>query len=230
MPTVVPARGGLEYGARLVLLFVLSLSFVVILADQDLPRRDAEELIADLRAGRVTTVVYDRDWPAYGTLTWSRGPLSWTQAAHRQPDDVWDHRTGELVRPALERRQGAFLARVRAAADPSVEIVRGGPSWFRVGSPAYARWWPPFAPFAVAAEVLVWMMMLTRRDHRFAGRRAWFWILLAGGSPLYALLEPYPLWRRPYEALPAPARLGGPAAFALAVTAMLALTMLGTPA
>lgn len=234
MRTTVPAPGdGIPYGVRMVLLAVLALSGVIVLVNQDPPHRDAEELIADLRAGRVTKVVYDRDWPAYGDLIWSGGPFSWSQARFDEPGDVWDHRTAELVPAALERRQGAFLARVRAVAAPSVEIVLSegsggsGPGGL-VGSPAYARWWEPFAPVAMAAEVLAWLLMLTRREHRYAGRWAWFWMFLAGGSPVYVLLEPRPLWRGPYGMQAARARLDGTRGFVLAVTVMFGTAMLKT--
>ncbi|GGS74381.1 hypothetical protein GCM10010156_36660 [Planobispora rosea] len=228
LQTVVPVRSGIPYGARLALLFVLALSTVVVHLNQAPPLRDAEELIADLRAGGVTKVVYDRSWPAYGTLTWSHGPLSWSQARFDQPGDVWDPETTRLIPQALERRQEAFLARVRAAADPSVEIVRiggsaRGPMGLTAGSPAYGRWWAPFAPLAMAAEVLAWLLMLTRRDHRYASRPAWCWMFLVGGSFLYVLLEPYPLWRGRYEPLPCEPLPAGPGidgtkGFVLAVT------------
>lgn len=162
MRVVVPARGDIPYGVRLALLFVLALSTVVVHLNQAPPLRPASELISDLRAGGVTKVVYDRNWPAYGTLTWSHGPLSWSQARFDQPDDVWDPETTRLVPEALERSQGAFLAQVRAAADPGVEIVRTEGFGGLVGSSAYGRWWEPFGPVAVAAEVLAWLFMLTR--------------------------------------------------------------------
>ncbi|MEV7010118.1 hypothetical protein [Streptosporangium sp. NPDC051022] len=231
--TVVPAWRGIPYGARLALLFVLALSTVVVHLNQDPALRGAEELISDLRAGTVTEVVYDRDWPAYGTLTWANGPLSWNEAYFDPPDDVWDPVTTRLVRPALERRQEAFLARVREAADPSVRIDRsGGPQRFGMagmlmGSPAYARWWEPFAPVAVTAELLAWLLMLTRRDNHYASRWAWLWMFLVGGSLLYVLLEPYPLWRGPYEVSPSRARLDGTQGFALAVAIFFGLGMVG---
>ncbi|MGW4425331.1 hypothetical protein [Streptosporangium sp. NPDC004631] len=223
--TVVPVWRGVPYGARLTLLFILALSTVVVHLNRDPALRDAEELLGDLRAGGVTKVVYDRNWPAYGTLTWSAGPLSWSQARFDQPGDVWDPRTTRLVPEALERRQEAFLVRVWAAADPAVEIVRSDGLGLSLGSPAYARWWEPFAPFAVAAEVLAWLLMLTRRDHRYATRWAWFWMFLVGGSWLYVLLEPYPLWRGPYEVLPVRVRLDGTRGFALAVALLFGLGM-----
>ncbi|GIH98128.1 hypothetical protein [Planobispora takensis] len=230
MQAVVPVRGAVPYGARVALLFVLALSTVIVHLNQNPALRDAEELIGDLRAGVVTKVVYDGSWPAYGSMTWSRGPLSWSQARFDQPGDVWDPVTTRLIPEALERRQEAFMARVRAAAGPSVEIVRtDGGRGFRglpvfTGSPAYGRWWQPFAPVAVAAEVLAWLLMLTRRDHRYASRPAWMWMFLTGGSFLYVLLEPYPLWRgRPYEVLPPRARIDGTGGFLLAVAVMLGL-------
>ncbi len=231
--TVVPVGKGIPYGARLALLFILALSTVVVHLNQDPALRGAEELISDLRAGTVTEVVYDRDWPAYGTLTWANGPLSWNEAYFDPPDDVWDPQTTRLVPWELQRTQGAFLARVRAAADPSVEIRRAtGPQRFGMagllmGSPAYARWWEPFAPVAVAAELLAWLLMLTRRDHRYASRWAWLWMFLVGGSLLYVLLEPYPLWRGPYEVLPARSRLDGTQGFALAVAIFFGLGVVG---
>ncbi|MBB5966774.1 hypothetical protein [Planomonospora venezuelensis] len=227
LAAVVPVRGGIPYGVRLALLFVLALSTVVVHLNQAPPLRDAEELIGDLRAGGVTKVVYDASWPAYGTLTWSHGPLSWSQARFDQPGDVWDPESTRLVPEALERRQEAFLARVRAAAGPEVEIVRAGggrgPMGMSAVSPAYGRWWEPFAPVAVAAELLAWLLMLTRRDHRHAGRPAWFWLFLTGGSFLYVLLEPYPLRRGPYEPLPVRHRLDGTSGFVIAATVAFAL-------
>jgi hypothetical protein len=225
MRTVISARKDIPYGVRLVLLFILGISTVVVHLNQNPPLRGAEELISDLRAGNVTKIVYDRNWPAYGNLTWSHGPLSWRQARFDQPDDVWDPQTSRLVPEALERRQEAFLARVRAAADPSVEIVRTEGSRGLVGSPAYARWWEPFGPVAVAAEVLAWLLMLTRSNPRYASRWAWFWIFLTGGSLIYVLLEPYPLWRGPYEVLPARAKLDGTRGFAIAVALLFGLAM-----
>ncbi|WP_271215439.1 hypothetical protein [Streptosporangium carneum] len=226
-----PAWKGVPYGARLVLLFVLALSTVVVHLNQDPTLRGAEELVSDLRAGTVTEIVYDRDWPAYGTLTWANGPLSWNEAYFDPPDDVWDPVTTRLVRPVLERRQAEFLDRVRAAADPSVEITRSGGfqrfglAGMLMGSPAYARWWEPFAPLAVAAELLAWLLMLTRGDNRLASRWAWLWMFLVGGSLLYVLLEPYPLWRGPQEALPTRPRLDGTQGFALAVAIFFGLGM-----
>ncbi|GAA2844361.1 hypothetical protein GCM10010517_00500 [Streptosporangium fragile] len=228
MRVVVPERADIPYGVRLVLLFVLALSTVVVHFNQNPTLRPAEDLIADLRAGGVTEVVYDRNWPAYGTLTWSHGPLSWSQARFDQPDDVWDPETTRLVPEALERRQEAFMARVRAAADPSVEIVRTEGFRGAVGSPAYARWWEPFAPVAMAAEVLAWLLMLTRPNPRYGTRWAWFWMFLTGGSLVYVLLEPHPLWRGPYEVLPAPARLDGTRGFTIAVAVLFGMAMVNT--
>ncbi|MBB4917115.1 hypothetical protein [Streptosporangium saharense] len=225
-------RHGIPYGARVVLLFVLALSTVVVHLNQDPRLRSAEELVSDLRAGVVTEVVYDRDWPAYGTLTWANGSLSWNEAYYDPPDDVWDPVTTRLVPSEQERVQTAFLARVREAADPSVEIrLSRGPQRFGLaglfmGSPAYARWWEPFAPVAVAAELVAWLLMLTRRNNRYAGRWAWTWMFLVGGSLLYVLLEPYPLWRGPHEALPARPRLNGTQGFALAVMIFFGLGMI----
>ncbi|MGC5010029.1 hypothetical protein ACLQ2R_04635 [Streptosporangium sp. DT93] len=230
MRVVVPARQETPFGVRLVLLFVLALSTVVVHLNQAPALRPAGELIPDLRAGGVSRVVYDRDWPAYGTLTWSHGPLSWTQARFDQPDDVWDPRTTRLDREALRRRQEAFLAQVRAAADPSVEIVRT--EGFRgagalIGSPAYERWWKPFAPVAVTAEALAWLLMLAGPGPRYASRWAWFWMFLIGGSLLYVLLEPRPLWRGPHEVLPAPERIDGTRGFAIAVAILFGTAMAG---
>ncbi|GHH65876.1 hypothetical protein GCM10017673_10680 [Streptosporangium violaceochromogenes] len=225
--TVVATVPDIPYGVRWALLFVLALSTVVVLLNRDPALRDAEEIFADLRAGEVTKVVYDRSWPAYGTLTWAAGPLSWSQARFDQPDDVWDPRTTGLVPEALERRQEAFLARVRAAAGPSVEIVRSEGLARVPGSAAYTRWWAPFAPVAVAAEVLAWLLMLTRRDHRYAGRWAWLWMFLVGGSLAYVLLEPYPLWRGPYEVPAARVRLDGTRGFALATVVLFGLGVVG---
>ncbi|MER5645015.1 hypothetical protein [Streptosporangium sp. NPDC002524] len=222
---MVPARDDIPYAVRVALLFVLALSTVIVHINQAPPLRPAVELVADLRAGEVTKVVYDRNWPAYGTLTWSHGPLSWSQARFDQPDDVWDPRTTRLVPEALERRQEAFLAQVRAAADPSVEIVRSDGLGALAGSPAYGRWWEPFGPVAVAAEILAWLLMLTRPNPRYASRWAWFWMFLTGGSLLYVLLEPRPLWRDPYEALPAPAKLDGTRGFAIAVALLFGMAM-----
>lgn len=225
MRVAIPARDDIPYAVRVALLFVLALSTVVVHINQAPPLRPAAELVADLRAGEVTKVVYDRNWPAYGTLTWSHGPLSWSQARFDQPDDVWDPRTTRLVPEALERRQEAFLAQVRAAADPSVEIVRTEGFGALAGSPAYARWWEPFGPVAVAAEILAWLLMLARPNPRYASRWAWFWMFLTGGSLLYVLLEPRPLWRDPHEALPAPARLDGTRGFAIAVALLFGMAM-----
>ncbi|WP_344922808.1 hypothetical protein [Streptosporangium oxazolinicum] len=222
---MIPARDDIPYAVRVALLFVLALSTVIVHINQAPPLRPAGELVADLRAGGVTKVVYDRNWPAYGTLTWSHGPLSWSQARFDQPDDVWDPRTTRLVPEALERRQAAFLAQVRAAADPSVEIVRTDGVGALTGSPAYGRWWEPFGPVAVAAEILAWLLMLARPNPRYASRWAWFWMFLTGGSLFYVLLEPRPLWRDPYEALPAPVRLDGTRGFAIAVALLFGLAM-----
>ncbi|MGW0586519.1 hypothetical protein [Streptosporangium sp. NPDC002607] len=228
MRVVVPARGDIPHVVRLALLFVLAISTVVVHLNQAPPLRPASELISDLRDGGVTKVVYDRNWPAYGTLTWSHGPLSWSQARFDQPDDVWDPETTRLVPEALERRQGAFLAQVRAVADPGVEIVRTEGFGGLMGSPAYGRWWEPFGPVAVAAEVLAWLLMLTRPNPRYASRWAWFWMFLTGGSLLYVLLEPHPLWRGPYEVLPAPARIDGTRGFAIAVALLFGMAMVNT--
>ncbi|MEV4526229.1 hypothetical protein [Streptosporangium sp. NPDC049304] len=225
MRVVIPARDDIPYAARVALLFVLALSTVIVHINQAPPLRPAVELLADLRAGEVTKIVYDRNWPAYGTLTWSHGPLSWSQARFDQPDDVWDPQTTRLVPEALERRQEAFMAQVRAVADPSVEIVRTDGFRVPAGSPAYGRWWEPFAPVAVAAEILAWLLMLARPNPRYASRWAWFWMFLTGGSLLYVLLEPRPLWRAPYEALPASARIDGTRGFVIAVALLFGLSM-----
>ncbi|MEV7908302.1 hypothetical protein, partial [Streptomyces anulatus] len=79
----------------------------------------------------------------------------------------------------------------------------------------------------VAAELLAWLLMLTRGENRYASRWAWLWMFLVGGSLLYVLLEPYPLWRGPYEVLPARARLDGTQGFALAVAIFFGLGMVG---
>ncbi|MFF4415902.1 hypothetical protein ACFYY8_25515 [Streptosporangium sp. NPDC001559] len=223
---------GIPYGARIALLFVLALSTTVVHLNQDPRLRDAEELISDLRAGTVTKVVYDRDWPAYGTLTWANDPLSWNEAYFDPPDDVWDPVTTRLVPGELRRVQTAFLARIGEAAGPSVEVGQArGPQRFGLagmfmGSPAYARWWEPFAPVAVAAEVIAWLLMLTRRDNRYAGRWAWTWMFLVGGSWLYVLLEPYPLWRGSYEVPSERVRLNGTQGFALAVAVFFGIGMI----
>ncbi|SDQ62237.1 hypothetical protein [Thermostaphylospora chromogena] len=196
----------LAHGARLVLFAVLCIATLAIHLNGEPTPRPIDDLYRELRSGEVSRVVVDRFWPASGQLTWSNGPLSWSRVTGVPKGEVYDPVTSRLDPRRLEPLRASYVRRLEEAARAGggrVEIKTGSGGF--AGPWAYAeleRLWPPLAPLGVAAGVMALWLMLAAPRRRFATRWGWFWIFLGGGVVAYALLEPYPLWRRPDDPLP----------------------------
>lgn len=180
---------------RVVLLVALAAGAVSAAGSLRVSHRQEADLAADLAAGKVSYAEYDS---ATHQVRWVDGWWSWRQA-------VVDNREGQ---PAADSGPGA------TDADESwlYERVAGSPRSVSMqirndaGTPP-GRWldritWGPLRWAATLAGWLTLLLMLSRRDHRYANRWAWFWLFVIGQAPgllLYPLLEPWPLWRRPWR-------------------------------
>ncbi len=170
---------------RVVLLLVLLAGVTAVLASLHPAPREQSDLTADLAAGRVTYLEYER---IDNAVRWSDGTWRWrvatlvrvdSPAAGTPPDD-----------PMLD-----WLQRQAAASSHPVPV--------RVRDGSGSRWWPdevvwePLQAATVTAWVLTFLLMLSRSTHRYANRWAWFWLFLIGqvGVLLYLILEPQPIWR-----------------------------------
>lgn len=167
---------------RALALAVLVVAGVAGLLTADPPSGDLQSFLHDLHAGKVTRIQYS---PGTDTvLRWSTGPLRWWRLDSTSVDSAPE---GEVDLPATIDR----------------EIAASGhrPSTSNRGSGGLWTSNLPWAPLTTAAS-LVWfgafVLMLSRGEHRYANRWAWFWMFTIGavGSLLYLLAEPAPLWAR----------------------------------
>lgn len=206
---------------RIVLLVLLSLGTFAVNVNGDPTPRTLDDLYADLRAGRVSTIVMDRAWPGYGELTWSEGPLSWYRAFGYIKPEVWDPVTTRLDEERLESVRREYLDKIDAAARIGGRPVTVTDRLGAMGSLwAYVelqRLWGPLAPLGPVALAIAFLLMLGLPQRRYATRWGWFWLFLRGGAVAYVLLEPYPIWRRPHEVLPERRPLDGWQALILAI-------------
>ncbi|GLW11187.1 hypothetical protein Misp01_63150 [Microtetraspora sp. NBRC 13810] len=218
----------LLHATRWVLLAVLTFAVFAVTVNGEPAPRPVRDLYAGLRAGTVTQVVADRSWPGYGQLLWSEGPTRWSRAIGVPKGEVWDPVTTRLDEARLAPVRASHLAAIAAAGREGGRVVPvtdppGGPGLW-----AYAelqRVWAPLAPLGAAAGALTLLLMLGLPERRYATRWAWLWIFLRGGIVFYVLLEPYPLWRRPYDVLTPRGPLNAAQGLLVAIVATFLLVM-----
>jgi hypothetical protein len=190
-------------GFRVVLLLVLAAGAATAMASVRPAERPEADLTADLAAGQVTYLDYER---SDHRVRWMTGWWRWRTTALASWID-----NGEMP-SAGDAQSDAALAWLHRQIDASGHPV---PVRLRVGPEP--SWWPmkvvwePLQSATVAAWVGTFLIMLGRADHRYANRWAWFWLFTVGqvGVLLYLMMEPRPIWR-PRSWLPrtdrAPAR------------------------
>jgi hypothetical protein len=173
---------------RVLLLLVLVAGAATIMASLRPAERQESDLTADLAAGRVTYLEYDR----------SDRRVRWT--------DGWQWRVATLVSGS---DNGQRSPDVEAQTDPALEWLyqqvdaSGHPVPVRLGADRQPRWWPfrvvwePLQAATVVAWVGTFLIMLSSSRHRYANRWAWLWLFTIGqaGALLYLILEPQPIWR-----------------------------------
>jgi hypothetical protein len=195
--------GGASFWADRLLRTVLLLIFIgaagSVLLIGHAPVRDQAYFLQELDAGRVTTVAYDN----VGWVRWAEGDWTWYRT-------VLDPGSPEISGPDA---YGATTDRVRrfvqerVPPESSLELREVG-----TDPKGWLDWiaWGPLIG-ATGLAVLTTVVLAVLRPRRFAS--GWFWLIMLFGSvvgaPLYALLEPGPLWRREGWA-PDRRRLGWP--------------------
>ncbi|WP_238009875.1 hypothetical protein KZZ52_14910 [Dactylosporangium sp. AC04546] len=171
-------------GVRLVVLLVLLAGggSVVLAAFPD--ERSEQDLVADLDAGRVTHLEYQRD---SGVVNWSVDGWRWRQARLAPHPPTINMSAAD---PNLQWLQ----QRIEASGDDVTLNVRvaGQREWW----PSRVMW-SPLQGLTVLAWAGTFVLMLATPRHRYGNRWAWFWLFTIGqvGAPLYLLLETRPLWR-----------------------------------
>ncbi|MFC7550838.1 hypothetical protein [Plantactinospora sp. GCM10030261] len=189
---------------RMCLLLVLSAGAVAVVTSVRPAERPESDLIADLAAGRVTHLDYQR---GSHTVRWANGWWRWratTMVSWRESVDLRSTRDPQSD-AALE-----WLDR---------QVVESGhPVQTRIRADHEPRWWPaevvwePLRAATVAAWFGTFLVMLGGARHRYANRWAWFWLFTVGqaGALLYLILEPQPVWRpRSWQARTDRALVGG---------------------
>jgi hypothetical protein len=172
-------------GFRLLLLLVLAAAVATIAGSVRPAERSRADLIADLAAGRVSYLDYER---IDHRVRWVTGWGRWrTTTLVSWPDNG-----------AVDGQGDAALEWLYRQIDASGHPV---PVTWRVGNEP--TWWPvkvvwePLRTATVAACLGTFLIMLGRTRHRYANRWAWFWLFTVGqaGVLLYLILEPRPMWR-----------------------------------
>lgn len=169
---------------RVLLFAVLVVGVATVVASLRPSERPESDLTADLAAGRVTYLDYER----------SDRRVRWA-------DGSWRWRATTLVSgtpSAIDAQSDPALAWLQQQIEAS-----GHPVPVRSHADPEPRWWPlrvvwePLEAATVAVWVGTFLIMLGRRHHRYANRWAWFWLLTVGqaGVLLYLILEPQPIWR-----------------------------------
>jgi hypothetical protein len=189
-----PARGwrpGDWWSAafRVLLLLVLVVGAVTAMASVRPSERPESDLTADLAAGRVTYLDYERsDHRVRWVNGWWRSSattlVSWRENGERPS--------------AVDPQSDAALEWLDRQIDASGHLV---PT--RIRADHEPRWWPaevvwePLQAATVAAWFGTFLIMLGSARHRYANRWAWFWLFTVGqaGALLYLMVEPQPVWR-----------------------------------
>ncbi|MFD0745914.1 hypothetical protein ACFQ1L_31825 [Phytohabitans flavus] len=188
------------------------------------PERSESDLTADLAAGRITYLDYERGdhrvrW-ANGWWRWRTTTLvSWQENIER-PDAIYPESDAAL----------AWLQQQINASDRPISL--------RIRADREAGWWPanvvwePLQVATLAAWVGTFLLMLGHSHHRYANRWAWFWLFTVGqvGVLLYLVLEPQPLWRPrswPPRTDSPPIRGGTGLAWAILLSIALSLAAVG---
>ena len=212
---------------RMLLLLVLVVGAATTVASVRPPERPESDLTADLAAGRVTYLDYER---SNHTVHWVNGWWQW-----RATTLVSWRENGErpsTVDPQSDAALGWLYRQIDASGHPI-------PVRFRVDHEP--RWWParivwePLQVAAVAAWIGSFLIMLGHARHRYANRWAWFWLFTVGqaGVLLYLILEPQPLWRPrswPPRTDRAPARGGTGLIWAILLSIAVSLAAAGVTA
>jgi hypothetical protein len=177
-------------GVRLLVLLVLLAGATSVVVALNLSTRSNQDLIADLAAGRVSYVEYER---GSGDIQWSNQWWQWrtttfTPQEITQGDSVTDRATlGDVTLQWLQRQVDAS----------------GHPIPVHLRDSQRSTWWPsrvvwqPLAVLTTLAWLGTFVVMLGTSRHRYANRWAWVWLFTFGqvGALLYLVLEPRPIWR-----------------------------------
>ncbi|MER7458909.1 hypothetical protein [Micromonospora sp. NPDC126480] len=206
----------------MLLLLVLLVGAVAVVASVRPAERSEPDLAADLAAGRVTYLDYDR---GDGRVRWANGWWRWSTTSLMSL-------TGGGEQPsAVAPRSDAALAwldrQIRASGHHVPVSIREDhePGWW----PAEVAW-EPLQAATVAAWFGTFLIMLFSAHHRYANRWAWFWLFTVGqvGVLLYLVLEPQPVWRpRSWPPRTERAPLGGGIGLIWAILLSIAASLAG---
>jgi hypothetical protein len=214
------AVGLIVRGLGLAVLLVAGLAALITV---DPPTADLQTLLRDLRAGHVQRIDYESWQLDEPNVRWSTGPLRWwrldasslTSFTTNAEDGTQEHVD---LRATIEREIRASGHHVEPRQLTSTKLWTANIPW---------------APLAIAAT-LVWILtlltMLGTREHHYANRWAWFWLMTSGaaGTLIYLWLERQPLAgpRRLRERDPAQ-RIRGGYGFLLALVLSIAVGIVG---
>jgi hypothetical protein len=186
---VVPARmytaSAAGRAVRAIALLVLVFAALTVVTSFAPAQRSAQDLSADLTAGRAAYVEYE---PGTRTVRWVVDLVLWRETRLPARADVpadGNPRAQDLT--WLEQQ-------ITASGHPVGLAEANGTSgglWLRLVR------WPPLQFATVAIWLLALVHMLVTGGHRLANRWAWFWMFTFGqlGALVYLLCEPVPLWR-----------------------------------
>jgi hypothetical protein len=192
-------RNGWRWGdrwslvVRLLLLLVLAAGVVCAAGALRQPYRQEDDLLADLAAGRVSYVMYER---TSHQVHWVNGWWSWKQASLVTWEDAPGASSGS--RSPDQSAEDWLYRRIKASPRRVTLEVRSGQE------SGLADWlhmirWQPLRSAVILAWWLTFLLMLSRRTHQYANRWAWFWLFTLGqvGAVLYLVMEPRLMWRPP---------------------------------
>ncbi|MEV0970936.1 hypothetical protein [Microtetraspora glauca] len=194
-----------------VLLLVILLWGTLVTVLSAAPRtRDVADFRADLRAGRVTYVIYESGHGDVRAMRWSNSPLFWYSMEDPWGQDVDGTYTVARLTADLDASEARPVLRQARLRDNGVPAY---PDWpFAVPVP-YVSW------TVKAAWIAAFVIMLGTARPRLGNRWAWFWLFTVGqiGAVMYLCSEPRSLWRGLGPQAPPPSPLGGGRGCALAV-------------
>jgi hypothetical protein len=196
---------------RLGLLGVLVVAAVAALPSARPQPSTTARFLVDLRSGQVSAVRY-----ASGSVEvrWSDGWWNWYRASLEDPLPSLPSSPDGSTATSQDGTAQTWLDNALGTTGHhrlDYEVISGSDrlSWARQVP------WHGLSAAAGGAALAAFLLMLSRRDHRFGNRWAWLWVM--GTTPglgvlLYLVLEQSPLWWRRAGRRPLPARpafLGG---------------------
>jgi hypothetical protein len=201
-----------DIGLRALLLLVLAAAGVSLLPAGTAAARPSLAFLQDLRAHRVTVIQYHG---SSRSLRWADGWQHW-YVAHldegRAPQPPLPNGRSITVQSSGDPDNSADLTWVQQALVSSrsgltVDDRETSANDVAAWTGDIAAHWLRVA--TGAALFTGFLLMLGRDRRRFANRWGWFWIIAVGGAwgvACYLLIEPMPIWWRPRQDRPFPAK------------------------